>query len=126
MFPEHWMFYDGDLNKVRAQIAKNVLFGEGLSFQEYQIYAKRLAAFKNLMQQRRKIPDALEYEVNYDALDPHIEGFDMKNKPEKTLIDPIIKQEGEVDGDNLILQPNKLEKKLPDIHFQKMLGREED
>lgn len=32
LFPEHWLFYDGDLNKVRAEIAKNVLIGNGLSF----------------------------------------------------------------------------------------------
>lgn len=33
IFPEHWVFYDGDLNKVRAEIAKNVLIGGGLPFE---------------------------------------------------------------------------------------------
>ena len=50
----------------------------------------------------------------------------MDKKPEKTALDPIVKEEGAVDGDNLILQPDKPEKKLPDINFKKMTGREED
>jgi hypothetical protein len=32
LFPEHWLFYDGDLNKVRAEIAKNVLLAKNMSF----------------------------------------------------------------------------------------------
>ena len=49
LFPEHWMYYDGDLNKVRAEIAKNVLIGGGMNFEEYNSYAKKFRAFKNLM-----------------------------------------------------------------------------
>ena len=72
LFPEHWLFYDGDLNKVRAEIAKNVLMGNGLSFLEYNFYAKRFKAFKNFMEERRKGPESLEYNVKYDGVDPHI------------------------------------------------------
>lgn len=32
LFPEHWLFYDGDLNKVRAEIAKNVLLAKNMDF----------------------------------------------------------------------------------------------
>lgn len=59
------MYYDGDLNKVRAEIAKNVLIGGGMNFEEYNSYAKKFRAFKNLMEERRRLPDGLEYEVNY-------------------------------------------------------------
>ena len=59
------MFYDGDLNKVRAEIAKNVLMAQGMDFAQYSLYAKKFQAFKNLMEDRRKIPDSLSYEVNY-------------------------------------------------------------
>lgn len=39
---------------------------------------------------------------------------------------PIVKPEGDVDGDNLILEnPGRVTKKLPDIKFDKMLGRPE-
>lgn len=54
MFPEHWLFYDGDLNKVRAEIAKNVLIGNGLDFKEYQKFTKKFNAFKNYMKLRRQ------------------------------------------------------------------------
>ena len=50
----------------------------------------------------------------------------MEKQPEKTLIEPITKEEGEVDGDNLLLSPEKLKKKLPDFDFKKMVGREEE
>jgi hypothetical protein len=32
LFPERWMFYDGDLNKVRAEIAKNVILAKNMSY----------------------------------------------------------------------------------------------
>lgn len=38
---------------------------------------------------------------------------DLEKMQERGLIDPIIKQEGEVDGDNLILNPDKPRPKLP-------------
>ena len=46
LFPEHWKFYDGDLNKVRAEVAKNVMIANGLGFNEYQVYAKSINEFK--------------------------------------------------------------------------------
>lgn len=38
LFPEHWLFYDRDLNKVRAEIAKNVILAKNMSFKEYKEY----------------------------------------------------------------------------------------
>jgi hypothetical protein len=49
LFPEHWLFYDGDLNKVRAEIAKNVILAKNMSFQEYQIYRERFQNFKEYL-----------------------------------------------------------------------------
>lgn len=41
-------------------------------------------------------------------------------------IDPIVKPEGDVDGDNLIIEdPSRPRQRLPDINFKKMLGRPE-
>jgi len=30
--PAHWVFYDGDLDKVRAEIAKNVILAKNMPF----------------------------------------------------------------------------------------------
>lgn len=30
---------------------------QGMNFQEYNIYVKRFSAFKNLMEERRKMPE---------------------------------------------------------------------
>lgn len=53
-------------------------------------------------------------------------GVDLEKMQEKD-IDPIVKPEGDVDGDNLILEdPSRPRKRLPDFKFKKMLGRPED
>lgn len=67
----------------------------------------------------------MDYQPKYDVIDPHVEGFEMAKKSEKTLIEPIVKDEFDVDGDNLILSPEKQKRKLPDINFKKMAGRED-
>lgn len=41
------------------------------------------------------------------------------------MIDAIVKPEGDVDGDNLILNPKKLEDHLPNIEFKKIVGRDD-
>ena len=75
MFPEHWLFYDGDLNKVKAEIAKNVLISNNMNFHQYQAYVKSMQAFKKYMKEREKKPESLDYVVKYGAVDPHVEGF---------------------------------------------------
>ena len=72
MFPEHWLFYDGDLNKVKAEVAKNVLISNNLTFSQYQVYVKSMQAFKKYMQARDKKPESLDYVVKYGAVDPHV------------------------------------------------------
>ena len=72
LFPEHCLFYDGDLKKVRAEIAKNVLLVKGMSFQEYKQYATKFRAFKKYLEDERRMSEGLEYDVKYDQLDPHI------------------------------------------------------
>ena len=47
--------------------------------------------FKKYLEERRKIPEGGQYNVKYGAVDAHIEGFEMDKQPEKTLIEPIVK-----------------------------------
>lgn len=75
------------------------------------------------MQLQRKGPEAGEYQVEFTAVDPHPYQADFGKMEEKTLIDPIIKPEGDCDGDNLVLNPQQLQPHLPNIDFQKMEGR---
>lgn len=56
LFPEHWEFYDGDLNKVRAELAKNVLLAGGMNFQEYQKHAKQVNSFKEYLKRQKHTP----------------------------------------------------------------------
>jgi hypothetical protein len=61
--------------------------------------------------------------VDYKGLDPHVANYEFGKQEEKTLLDPITKPEGNSDGDNLILNPKRLEDHLPNIDFKKMEGR---
>lgn len=56
-------------------------------------------------------------------MDPHVANYEFGKQEEKTLLDPITKPEGNSDGDNLILNPKRLEDHLPNIDFKKMEGR---
>ena len=42
------------------------------------------------------------------------------------MIDPIEKPEGNVDGDNLLLNPDKIKKRLPNIDFKKYASRKNE
>ena len=75
------------------------------------------------MEEQKKGPEAGEYQVDYKAIDAHIQGVDMAKQEEKTLIEPIVKPEGDADGDNLLLEPRRLEDHLPAVDFGKMQGR---
>ena len=73
---------------------------------------------------QKKGPEAGEYSVEYKAIDAHVQGVDIGKQQEKTLIDPIVKPEGDADGDNLILHPKDFEEHLPNVDFKKMQGRD--
>lgn len=47
----------------------------------------------------------------------------MAKMQEKGLIDPIVKEEGDVDSDNLILRPDKPKPHVPTADFGRMVGR---
>jgi hypothetical protein len=72
LFPEHWLFYDGDLNKVRAEIAKNVILGKGMDFDTYKRYALRFDAFKEYLKSREPQPEVGEYDVKFIQVDSHV------------------------------------------------------
>lgn len=55
-----------------------------------------------------------EYDVVYDQIDAKVMVPDLERMLERGLV-PIVKEEGEVDGDNLILNPDKPRPKLPVI-----------
>ena len=94
LFPEHWVFYDGDLNKVKAEIAKNVILAKNMNFDQYKQYTVKFEAFKLYLKARQPQPEVGKYNVDYKQIDSHVEGFDLDKMAEKTLIEPIVKSEG--------------------------------
>lgn len=76
-----------------------------MNFKEYQAYKEKFNKFKEYLEIQRKGPEAGQYTVKYDILDPHVPNIEFGKQEEKTLIEPITKPEGDYDGDNLILNP---------------------
>ena len=59
-----------------------------------------------------------QYEVKYGAVDPNAKMVDFDRYEERDN-EPIQKSDGDVPGDNLILNPQLLPKHLPNIDFEK-------
>ena len=122
LYPEHWEFYDGDLNRVRAELAKNVLIGGGMSFDEYKKYTRQMQVFKEYLIRQRRMPEVGEYDPSYKLQDQNIIVPNMEKMQERGL-EPIVKEEGEVDGDNLILNPDKPRPNIPGFDMAKQVAR---
>ena len=65
-----------------------------------------------------------QYEVKYGAVDPNAKMVDFDRYQERDN-EPIQKSDGDVPGDNLILNPQLLPKHLPNIDFEKQMERPE-
>ena len=80
----------------------------------------------NYFERQKYQPQIGDYDPNFIQQDRRINVPNFRKYHIKDLMDPIQKPDGEVDGDNLILNPDKLKKKLPDINMKKQSGRPED
>ena len=121
-----WVFYDVDLDAVRAELAQNIYIGAKdetrEEFAEREEFQALLEAHIKRKQERR--PEHGDYAKPYT--ENEIEGayvdFSKQAGREETRdTDDTDDQEGDV----LILDPEKLQKHLPDIKFEKQLGRPE-
>lgn len=74
------------------------------------------------MARQKQTPDVGEYNPTYKQLDPNILIPDLARMQERGL-EPIVKEEGEVDGDNLILNPDKPRPNIPGFDMSKQIAR---
>ena len=51
--------------------------------------------------------------IDFAGIDKESPTVDIAKMQDRGLIDPIIKEEGDVEGDNLLLQPEKLKPTVP-------------
>lgn len=123
-----WVFYDVDLDAVREELAKDVFIAgrmEPEEFRERQEFKRMLEEHIKRTQDRK--PEAGDYDQPRgmaDNLLPGVLDFE-KMMPRPFLDDRPEGLDDDLEGDVLILDPEKLGKRLPDIKFDKMRGREE-
>lgn len=84
LHPEQWKFYDANLDAVREEatvhdFARNLARDEFIAHEEQ---AKELEAY---LKRRTKIPEAGEYNVRFDAIDPEKPVVDFDRYPERGL-----------------------------------------
>ena len=121
--PDTWVYYDVDLDAVRAELAKNVFMSGRMNATEFKEHSEFLHLLEEHLKRNERRPEHGEYEKPYG--------------PEKEVKVPIFdtqsgrydfeddRLEMEKEGDILILDPAKLGKRLPQIDFRKMIGRED-
>lgn len=138
--PEKWRFYDVNLNAVKEEAAA-ADFARNLIMEEYRENVENHNELIRYLQRRVKKPAVGQYDVRYDAVDPEQAGVDFDRYPERGL-DPIDRVrllpcsslshnrgsilqgallDQSLDGDNLLLNPDKPGKKLAVVDFGKMV-----
>ena len=123
--PGRWVFYDVDLDAVRAELATNVYLGAKdetrEEFAEREEFQRLLEEHIKRKQERR--PEHGDYAKPYS--EPEIPGanVDFSKQVGRGQFEVDSDVEDEKEGDVLILDPEKLKKHLPDINFEKQMGR---
>ena len=124
--PGRWVFYDVDLDAVRAELAQNIYMGAKNEtreeFAEREEFQRLLEEHIKRKQERR--PEHGDYAkpyAEYEAPGANVEIAKMVGREAPRDID----DEDDQEGDVLVLDPEKLQKHLPDIKFEKQLGRQE-
>lgn len=73
---------------------------------------------------RKRVPEHGDYEkpfAEYEIQGANVEFSKQVGRDESNELDDM----DELEGDILILDPDKLKKRLPNINFERQLGREE-
>ena len=122
--PGKWVFYDVDLDAVRAELARNVYFGakdeSPEDFKEREEFQEMLEA--HIKRRNKRRPEHGDYEVERPKEIQDIIGFDkMVGRDDGKEVD----DQDDLEGDVLILDPDKLQKRLPNLKFDNQLGRPE-
>eukprot|EP00347_Sterkiella_histriomuscorum_P001067 403373456 len=122
--PGKWRFYDYDLDVVREQLAKDIAFARNMSVEEF----KEKEEFHDMIVERLKRQEKRPAVGQYDPERPEtkIEVDFSKAQGRDPYVDPDYLLERDIEGDVLILDPQKPLPHLPDINFDKQLGREEE
>jgi len=124
LYPERWNFYDPNFNAVKENMEKGVQIAGGLTKDEFAEHEEFMSLMTGYFERQKKAPEIGQYNPRFDQLDPKDFAPDFKKMLERNT-EAIEKPEGDVAGDNLILNPQLLEKHLPTFDFKKLEGRKE-
>jgi hypothetical protein len=126
LHPEQWRFYDPDINAVKPEVG-DVLLAGGVEREDYlKKEQDRQVLVDYLNRHNNRKPALGQYDVNYDGIDPERNVPDFERYMERDM-EPAghDKNDREIDGDVLILDPRLPEPHVANVHFGKMQGREE-
>ena len=120
--PGRWVYYDVDLDAVRAELARDVYFGakeeSKAAFKEREEFQQMLEAHIKRRSNRR--PEHGDYEPDRKE---EVKGMVDLDRMVGRFEEAAPEDVDELEGDVLILDPDKLQKRLPNIKFDLQLGR---
>ncbi|CAD8073214.1 unnamed protein product [Paramecium primaurelia] len=120
LFPEQHKFYDVNMDAIREQLVQDIQLAgkKGRGLKEWLQYFDDMTMFKKYMQRRNKQPEIGEYDVQFKQIDKDLKTVNF-NRYVEIDHDPIQKPDGPLDGDNLILNPDKPKPHIPTLDFEK-------
>jgi len=124
LHPEQWKFYDINIDAIKPEVG-DVEFAGGLNRDEFIEKEDDHNQFLAYRARQIKKPAVGQYNVKYNAIEPEEKAPDF-NRYQERAAEPEDKEDMEVPGDVLILNPEKLKPHVPNIKFDSMIGREEE
>lgn len=120
-FPERWQFYDVNLNAVREEAAKNVLISGKLSQEEFLRHENFMNLLSEHIRRNQPQPEAGDYDAK--ELRTQLE-YDFGKAPSRfPEVDADELFDHDKEGDVLLLEPEKPQRRLPTVRFDKQVGR---
>ncbi|CDW74037.1 UNKNOWN [Stylonychia lemnae] len=122
MHPPRWKFYDYDLDAVREQVAKDIAFARNMSPEKFKQKEEFHDILVEHLQRLEKRPAVGQYDPDRPETKFPIDF--SKAQGREIYIDPEHLKEMDIEGDVLILDPDKIRKRVPGVDFEKQIPRE--
>jgi hypothetical protein len=119
--PERWEFYDVNLNAVKEEITKNVSMTGGMSKEKWEEHEQFMNLLSEHIRRLDRAPEAGEYDPH--QIETKLEVDFSKAQPRFPEVDLDELVDMDKEGDVLILDPEKPQKRLPQVNFDKQIGR---
>ena len=126
LWPEHWEFYNANVEATKERTDIGGGFAN-IDYSKFKLDERDKKILTDYLNMNRRVPDVGYYEPIFSLLDEGVAVPDFGrylDRPKPMTKDELMNID--IDGDNLILDPAKPQKRIGDIDFGKQTGRPQD